>query len=284
MAPKTIQMLVSCLAFLATLAQGNTLDALEKRESGLEKRDCDPGATLCGTVGLLQYCARAGYKCCDTMHIAPLAATCCPGGSYAPVGNYCCTNGRNCPNGRSCTGCTPTDGNGGFVGSSQAPVPSASTPPTVTSTRVATVFTYYYFTITYYYYRVYWIYVPSITRSTVTSSTVSTSITVSVYAANSADASSSFSALSATISLPTPASATILPSLPSESPVVSSAVSSPTTTSSARGNASSSASPTPSQFGGGAMRSVDGGSIGSIMMWVALVTIGVASLVMSVVL
>ncbi|KAF2029168.1 hypothetical protein EK21DRAFT_90063 [Setomelanomma holmii] len=235
--------------------------------------ESDPGATLCGTYGLLQYCARVGYKCCDTMHIAPLSATCCSGGSYAPVGNYCCTNGRNCPNGKSCTGCTPTDGNGGFIGSSLPAVSSATIPAITTTTKVTTVYTYFYFTITYYYYHVYWVYVPSITRSTPTSSTVTVTTTVSVYAANSADAASSFSALSATISSPMPASATVLPSI--SQPSI--AVSSPTTTNSARSAGSVSSAPpgaTQSQFAGSGNRPVDGRSYSSSVAWGVVLAVG----------
>ncbi|KAH8711906.1 hypothetical protein GQ44DRAFT_730966 [Phaeosphaeriaceae sp. PMI808] len=258
MAPNTLQIFISSLAFLSSFAQGNSLNALEKREGGLEKRACDVGATLCGQVGLIQYCTRPGYKCCDTTHIAPLAAVCCPGGSYAPVGTYCCSNGRNCPTGKSCTGCTPVNGDGGFQGSALPSVPvatSAAVPvattraPTVTSTRdaVVGVVGYYTFTITYYYYSLYYVYVPSLSRSDTTSSTITTRTTVSVFASNSADAQQSFSALSATVSLPTPAAATVLPPLPSQT---LNGLGAPSTTGAL--GFTSVPNPTQSQFGGGA--------------------------------
>jgi len=131
---------------------------------------------------------------------------------------------------------------------------------------------YYTYTITYYYFSYYYIYVPSITRSSPTSSTVTTTTTVSVYASNSADARSSFNELTATLSLFTPAAATSLPPLPSQSVIVDSFASSTT---------SRLTFPTPStsQFTGGGASGAAGnyGLMGSLTAWVMAVVAGGAA-------
>lgn len=86
----------------------------------------DPGETLCGTTGTIQFCAPVGYKCCSKEKSAPLAATCCPSGGYAEPGYYCCAEaGFVCRVGRTCRGCTPAGSNGFSI----PPIPSISIPP-----------------------------------------------------------------------------------------------------------------------------------------------------------
>jgi len=209
------------LAILAPFALGESLEAYRhiKRSALQTRQNCQPGAVTCSQNALFRYCANPGYKCCDADNVAPETATCCPGGSYAPLGSYCCSNGRYCTNGRTCLGCTAVSGTGPVsVPSFSVPaVPSTTRAPVLpTSTRVIVQNTYYTFTVTYYYFQYYYIYVQALSRSTPTSSTVTTTTTVSVFAANSAEARSSFNDLSATLALPTPASATFLPPLPSQ--------------------------------------------------------------------
>ena len=78
-------------------------------------------------------------------------------------------------------------------------VPTITPPPTPPTDVVFTTYTY---TITWYYYFYYYYYVGAATS--LTSSTITTQTTISVSATDSAAALASFSAISATISLPTP--------------------------------------------------------------------------------
>jgi hypothetical protein len=67
-----------------------------------------------------------------------------------------------------------------------------------------------------YYYQLFYVYVPSVTRSTTTSTLVTTTTTVVVQATDSAAARAQFQQVTATADLPTPDSATRLPPLPSQ--------------------------------------------------------------------
>ncbi|KAK7192957.1 hypothetical protein DPSP01_005165 [Paraphaeosphaeria sporulosa] len=257
----TIIKTLCTLAIFASAVQGNTI---AKREgiASLAKRQgaCDSGETLCGTVGLTSYCAPQGAKCCSILYSAPDDATCCDAGTYARPGYYCCSGGGSCPVGETCLACTPEEGNAptsAVAPSRSSSVPLTTPPPDVTSTITRTSYTYFTFTITYYYYQFYWIYVPALTRSTSTSSEVTTTYITSVYASNSADAQSSIDDITSTASFPTPESATELPPLETSSADDETSTSSrrPSTTAPlepASSAASASASSSIAEFTGGA--------------------------------
>jgi len=286
-----LHLLIASVAFLATLGQGNLLIA-EKRQSlaeshPLAKRACPAGRATCSVQGRISICARTGYKCCDADHDAPPSATCCPGGMYAPSGYYCCSDGSACPDGGSCTGCTAVNGNSGFpgisVGMSAAPSRTTTRLPVVpTTTRIVVANTYFTFTITYFYYQ--WFYIAQSTTSTV----VTTTTTVSVFAANSAEAASSFSQISATVPLPTPSSATIPSPLPSQTSAIvaqTSAVASPSDSGAPTSSSTlaiptntplvAAPSPSPSQFVGAANGLwARGNSYASLFAWLAVLAVG----------
>ncbi|KAF5879385.1 uncharacterized protein Bfra_006594 [Botrytis fragariae] len=110
--------------------------------------------------------------------------------------------------------------------------PSATNAPTVIPSSITKVpetsitltpipvYEYYYYTITWYYWSYYYYYYTiHLDLSTSTRSTqITTTTTISVYETNSAAASSSFQQLSATLSFPTPAAATLPTQTPPSSP------------------------------------------------------------------
>ncbi|TGO22767.1 hypothetical protein BPAE_0155g00050 [Botrytis paeoniae] len=91
--------------------------------------------------------------------------------------------------------------------------------PSITLTPIP-VYEYYYYTITWYYWSYYYYYYTiHLDLGTSTRSTqITTTATISVYRTNSAAASSSFQQLSATLSFPTPAAATLPTQTPPSSP------------------------------------------------------------------
>ncbi|KAF1977198.1 hypothetical protein BU23DRAFT_551116 [Bimuria novae-zelandiae CBS 107.79] len=212
---------ICAVAAFANVVQG---EALVKRERSptLAKRQsaCDPGWTLCGSIGLTDYCAEPGYKCCSILESAPEEATCCDSG-YADLGYYCCSGFGSCQIGETCIGCNADSGSPGTTAETPtlatSTTPLTTPPPELTTTFTQVTYYYWTYTITYYYWQYYWIYVPTLSESRSTSSEVTTTYITSVYAANSGDALSSVEAITATLSYPTPDSATELPPLETSS-------------------------------------------------------------------
>ncbi|TGO47482.1 hypothetical protein BOTNAR_0523g00060 [Botryotinia narcissicola] len=169
-----------------------------------------------------------GWNCCTYPYCYPDGGNCCSDGSYCTAGNIC-VNVRG-----SIKCCTDLTCSGHASGSVTISTPSATTASTVIPSSISIalepsvtltpipVYEYYYYTITWYYCSYYYYYYTiHLDLSTSTSSTqIITTTTISVYETNSAAASSSFKQLSATLSFPTPAAATIPtqtpPSLPTQ--------------------------------------------------------------------
>ncbi len=156
--------------------------------------------------------------------------------------------------------------------------PSITAPP-VTTQVVVNQFSTWYWTVTWWYYSFYYTTIRA--ASTVTYTTVYFTTTYTTTALNSADASSRFAALSATLSFAPPASATSLASLlgaipsPSQTPSLQTAfgttkglvqsVANPTTSTSAFANVPSTAA-TSARSGGGAASSASNMVVGWILL------------------
>jgi len=195
---------------------------------------CDSGYGLCTN----NICCPLDNKCCPNACCAP-GWNCCDPGTCYPVGGDCCADGNICQpgnicvlvNGRSgcCTdlSCTAYVSNGATIALTitRAPVaPPTTPPPVLLSTPPPSiqppVSIYYYYTITWYYLSWYYSYhyEASTSITTVTSTTITQRTTISIYETDSASAQASFSAISATLYLPTPSAATVIPTLPSPIP------------------------------------------------------------------
>jgi hypothetical protein len=129
---------------------------------------------------------------------------------------------------------------------------TATAAPKTTSAPVVP-YEYYYWTITWYYYSYWYTYYEASSYSTIDSTKYTETTVVSVYATDSTDASASFSHLSATISLPTPAYATSLPPLISPAPSATKSLPPLTSFSSATGTATGPFSGGEGLTSGGAM-------------------------------
>ncbi|THV44531.1 hypothetical protein BGAL_0623g00040 [Botrytis galanthina] len=180
-----------------------------------------PGESCCQG-----FTCEAGWNCCTYPYCYPDGGNCCSDGSYCTAGNIC-VNVRG-----SIKCCTDLTCSGHASGSVTISTPSATTASTVIPSSITKVpepsitltpipvYEYYYYTITWYYWSYYYYYYTiHLDLSTSTRSTqITTTTTISVYETNSAAASSSFKQLSATLSFPTPAAATLPTQTPPSSP------------------------------------------------------------------
>ncbi|KAJ5971980.1 uncharacterized protein N7479_001898 [Penicillium vulpinum] len=224
-----------------TLADNSSLNA--------RALECSIGYTACAYDS--SRCCLAGQKCCGNGYCARIGAACCVGGGTCPVGykccdgsngcapwgGECCSGGYYCPIGKRCriykgekvccgvTGCAGEYdgiGSGGTVGDVTS---SSSTTTTTTEieTEIETATTtalpyvtlewdYYYTTIYWTYWFYYWTSYSPYTVRTVTSTITSTRSIWSVYATNSAVATSALSERSSSYSFRAPYSATSLES------------------------------------------------------------------------
>ncbi|GJN66877.1 hypothetical protein PLICBS_000899 [Purpureocillium lilacinum] len=244
---------------------------------------CCPQSDRCCSYG---YCLPPNTRCCPTgpcegnklccgrSHCSPIGGDCCSDESYCEPGNrcyrvpslgsrpVCCTNSR-------CTAVV-RDGKTTYA-----------TTSTTTRTYTTTYSQYYYWTITYYYYYYYWTYSYQIEASVVTSTRRTTYTTLSVRTTDRGAASSYFSSVSQTLSLPTPAAATSLASLTGVTSHASKAADdttdagpSPTDASSDSGgggdataSSASSAATTTTASGGGSGNNGGGGSSAASALW-----------------
>ncbi|KAK0609407.1 hypothetical protein B0T14DRAFT_608187 [Immersiella caudata] len=191
------------------------LDVLSKRQT------CAPGYGYCSNFGgccpasdrccSYGYCMRPGRVCCPTGS-CPGGYNCCGSSNCAPVGSQCCSNGRYCDTGNICVlyqgrivCCTDLTCTANVDGTTTI----RATTRTTTATITRATYQYYYYTVYWTYRYYYWYYMAAATASVVTYSSATTTATVTVYASDQLDATSSLREITATM-FTTPASATSL--------------------------------------------------------------------------
>ncbi len=194
---------------------------------------CAPFGANCCEGGT--YCPSA-YECCHS-NCAPGGSVCCPDGNWCPSGNECivdqATGQHYCCTTPYCTAYVNLNGatiqgeyidQGTYINANTLSV--ATTAPAPATATATAVYQYYYWTFTWYvcilsqissspctkwhryFYSYYYTFYVPLSITTITSTYVTTTTIVSAYATNSAEASSSFQAISATYSFPTPTAAT----------------------------------------------------------------------------
>ncbi|KAJ5374713.1 hypothetical protein N7517_006719 [Penicillium concentricum] len=191
-------------------------------------RCCSIGKKCCGNG----FCATIGETCCTDGGTCPIGFKCCEGtDGCAPLGGECCSDGYYCRVGKKCriwkgekvccsslNGCIgENDGVGSDdgIGSGDtltADVTSTTTTEATTTTYVRVDWDYYYTTIYWTYWFYYWTSFAPYTVQTVTSTRTSTRTVWSVYATNSAVATSSLEDRSSSYTYFPPYSATSLKS------------------------------------------------------------------------
>ncbi|KAJ5169734.1 uncharacterized protein N7500_002517 [Penicillium coprophilum] len=200
----------------------------------LGKKCCGNG--YCATIG--DTCCTGGgtcpigYKCCDgTDGCAPLGGECCSGGYYCRVGKkcriwkgerVCCSSVLGCAGENAGVGSDDGIGSGGTV-TADVTSSTTTTQRETTTTYVRVDWDYYYTTIYWTYWYYYWTSFAPYTVQTVTSTRTSTRTVWSVYATDSAVATSSLEERSSSYTYFPPYSATSLKS--SSEPVTLSATS-----------------------------------------------------------
>ncbi|KAH8816938.1 hypothetical protein F5884DRAFT_778003 [Xylogone sp. PMI_703] len=172
---------------------------------------CPSGQNCCSS----KFCVAEGGDCCDS-YTCPPGWKCCGNGTCYPEGGQCCGNGNFCSAGNICVysqGSNSKNATSGTVQCCTDEHCTAHVNGTVTLTASIAASTATTATVTtesaketaetttgagqLYYYTITWSY-------TATSGPTTTSTVLTIYATNSKAADSSFSALSATLILPTP--------------------------------------------------------------------------------
>ncbi|CAH0027173.1 unnamed protein product [Clonostachys rhizophaga] len=205
------------------------LDSRAVLDTLLNKRQtsCSPGYGYCASFGRCcpssSKCCPYGYciqpndtccpkgpcdgdqGCCGANNCYPKTGECCSDGSFCYAGNHCyisTSRGRLCCTDSKCTAAVDRYGTTTYA--------STSTSTTrLTTTRAQ----YYSWTYTYWYWYYYWTVSVQIDASIVTSTRRTTTTIFSVQTTDASAASSYFSELSRTVTVPTPAEATSLESL-----------------------------------------------------------------------
>ncbi|KAJ5823498.1 hypothetical protein N7447_005838 [Penicillium robsamsonii] len=224
-----------------SLFSGNASLNTRDRTCGIGYTTCDYDTSRCCSLGQKccgnGFCAMIGETCCTGGGTCPIGFKCCSGtDGCAPLGGECCSDGYYCRMGKKCRtwkgkkvccssvfGCAgENDGVGSDDGiesgdttvdvTSTTTTKSTTTTEPTTTTYVQVDWEYYYTTIYWTYWFYYWTSFAPYTVQTVTSTRTSTQTVWSVYATNSAVATSSFEDRSSSYTYFPPYSATSLKS------------------------------------------------------------------------